>query len=166
MSDEEVSPNQPVAPSSPPGHATPQEADGPPKTPYGIAVLLVATIPAYSWLFKTWDESEFPETFTNSLYWLFLFLLFLLAGLAAVLMRNSSLARLRELLARNRRGRLDGTIILGFFLISVGALIATIVVRRETKPTGDKFTVVLFTFSGDNATTQNAATSFQKFIIR
>src|SRR6266851_1536749 len=167
MADEEGSPNEPVAPPPPPaGQTPPQEADGLPKTPYGIALLLVAVIPAYSWLFKMWDESEFPETFSSPLYWGFLFLLFLLAGLAAVLIRSSSHARLRELLARNRPGWLDGSIILCFFLLGIGALITAIIVRRETKPEGNKFTVVLFTFSGDNTTTQNAAASFQKFIIR
>ncbi len=165
MSEEEATPNQRVAPPLPPSQASPTEADGPPKTPYGIAALLVAVIPAYSWLFKTWDESEFPETLTSPLYWIFLSILFFLAGLVAVLMRSSVLARLREVLAR-QRGWFDVTIIVGFLLICIVLVASAIYVGRETKPPPDKFTVVFFTFSGDNTTTQNAAASFQRFIKR
>jgi tetratricopeptide (TPR) repeat protein len=166
MSDEEVSPNQAVAQSASPVQTPPKEPDGPPKTPYGLAVFLVPVVGTYSWFFKTWDESEFPETFTNPLYWIFLFILFLLAGLLIILMRKSSRERVPKLPAPTRRGWLDGAIIASIFLISIGTLVTAIFVSRETKPAGDKFGVVLFTFSGDNTITQNAAASFQQSIVR
>src|SRR5258708_7836734 len=141
------------------------DADGPPNTVWGVAAFLVAVIPAYSWLFKTIDESDFPETFRNPLYWIFFGLLCLIAGVWALIVGTSLQKRLRISFKDNHR-TFNSALMVGLFIVFGVALILAFIVRIEAKPKADKFTVVFFAFTGDDKATESAASSFQRMIVR
>src|SRR2546423_1990027 len=108
--------------------------EGPLSTPYAILVAVIAVIGAYSWFFKIWDESDFPETFWNADYWLLVCLVLLMAALAASLLR--------------RRGRwLDAIVVSALFAASIGSLALVVLVDRKAQPSEKTFTVVLFSFT-------------------
>ncbi|MCU1263696.1 MAG: hypothetical protein JWM21_14 [Acidobacteria bacterium] len=138
-------------PSVPEG--TDPEANGLPKTPYRIAAfILTVVIATYSWIFKMWDGSEFPETFAHPAYWLFLGLIFLVAGVWAFFVGN-------------RRSWFDFVIVEMMFLAAAGLLIASVSVDRQARPSASTFTVVLFTLT-DHTGKKDVGNSFRDNIQR
>jgi len=131
---------------------SPPAPDGPPRTPWRIGGFVITVIPAYSWIFKTWDRSEFPETFAHPAYWLLLTSLLVLAGVWSVLVRN-------------KRSRLDSVLAACLFIAAVGSLVASISVYRRARPSEKTFTVVLFTFT-DHTANKNVGNSFRDNIQR
>src|SRR6266478_3449091 len=123
------------------------KADGYPKTPYAIAVLVTGVITAYSAIFKTWDGSDFPETFYNSNYWFLLCLILLLFALMASLVRDK------------KRG-LDLAIVIALFAASAGSLIVLVIIDRQARPSDKTFTVVVFTFT-NHTSTEGLSASFR-----
>ncbi len=73
-----------------------------------------------------WDSSDFPETFTNADYWLFLCLIFLIAAIVAALLRN-------------RKRRLDLAIVSVLFAASLGSLVVLVIIDRQAHPSDKTF---------------------------
>jgi tetratricopeptide (TPR) repeat protein len=121
--------------------------EGVPKTPYAILLAVITVIGTYSWFFKMWDESDFPEILFNATYWIWLCLLLLIAGIAAALLR-----------VRGRR--FDALIVGALFAASIGSLGFLILLDRKAQPSDNTFTVVLFTFT-DHTSGQNLGTNLR-----
>jgi tetratricopeptide (TPR) repeat protein len=129
------------------------DSTGLPRTPYGVATfILTAVISVYSWLFKLWDDSEFPETFAHPGYWLLLGLILLIGGLWAFFVWK-------------RSSWLDFVMVEVLFLAAAVMFVLSVYVYREAQPSEKVFTVALFKFS-DHTTTKDVGLSFRDNIQR
>jgi len=142
----------PGAATIPNPRVVPENPEGPPKTPWSVAALVVAIVIAFTGLFKIYDDSEFPETFWNPGYWLILGMLFLLAGVWAFFLAK-------------KKGWINFVIVEGLFSAAALSLICSVYVGREASPSDTRYTVAVFDFSGVNDATRNWVTGFQSAIV-
>lgn len=126
--------------------------DGPPSSPWAVAALLVATLGAFSWFFKIWDESEFPETFWSPFYWLGIGTLFFGAAIWAFLVAS-------------KKSRLDTALTIALTATGVGAFFGASFAWREALPSDNTFTIAVFNFAGDNTPIQDDAMAFRGTLL-
>jgi len=126
--------------------------DRPPSTPWGLWVLLFSFLGAWSFAFKVWDESEFPETFWHPAYWVGVGILLTLFFLVALRLRRPGSAS--DLL-------LTAALAMSALLAFGGA----IYVVREAKPSDDTFTVIVYDFSGDGSAMKDAVDRFHGVLV-
>ncbi len=131
----------------------PSSPDGPPTSVFRVVALLFGIIAAYSALFRAWDRSDFPETFTSPLYWLGIAISFLLATAGALVVR--------------RRGNwLDSALITGLVLLTISASAEWRVIAQDEAPPEQTFTVAVFMFGGDDQSTRDTAGLFRGAIVQ
>jgi len=129
------------------------ETDGPPATVWKVAFSLVGTITVFAGLFKIWDESDFPETFTSPWFWM---------GAATI----ASLTFVWAWYVRRTDNWLDSGVLI---VVAIGALTLyetyAVVIRKAT-PSDDRYSITVFTFTGTDDRSVNAAKRLRGAVIR
>jgi tetratricopeptide (TPR) repeat protein len=136
---------QSTASASASGTSSKDASPGPPTTVWGIAAFSIAVMSAYSWGFKVWDKSEFPEgTFTSDLYW---------AGIAGLLF----ICVIWGSRVRRRKNWLDICILILGAIATIGTFTKSITCRIEGIPSDHQFAILIFDPRSDTDTKSHDA---------
>ncbi len=126
-------------------------ADGAPKTTWGVLGLLCATIPICAWVFKTWDLSDFPETFTSEWFWFWIAVCFLAATIWSSLLP--------------KRSQVDKVLLVFLCISTVAVGVIGLLVRREAAPSLNAFTVDIFKSRASDDETQRVAARIREQVL-